>query len=221
MCPTRWNSTLQVQPKGSLLRAVCDNEMQAAAEVAEEYGRPVELGDQTIEATGARATQLFAQTLVQLLTPAGWQAIAADLAEGAAVLSCEGESVGVGRLLFDPALLAAFPITLVRYPLAAVIKSPLLLLPLVGLALALTTDEPSPDPVTLTELLSSFGFVLLETVVLGRVFLVGLLEERNFALARSVRKAHFGSRGGDTVVAILGAAHLNGVKRLLTTSRVV
>ena len=37
-CPTRWNSTLAMQPQGSLYRAVFDNEMQAAAEVAEEYG---------------------------------------------------------------------------------------------------------------------------------------------------------------------------------------
>ena len=40
-------------------------------------------------------------------------------------------------------------------------------------------------------------------------------------LARNIRKAHFATRGGDTVVAVLGAAHLNGVKRLLTSSRVV
>ena len=38
---------------------------------------------------------------------------------------------------------------------------------------------------------------------------------------RYIRKAHFATRGGDTVVAVLGAAHLNGVKRLLTSSRVV
>ena len=82
-CPTRWNSTLQIQPKGSLLRAICDNEMQAAAEVAEEFGRPVELGDQTIEDTGRRITQLLALTFVQLLTPAGWQAIYADVSRRA------------------------------------------------------------------------------------------------------------------------------------------
>ena len=37
-CPTRWNSTLAMQPQGSLYRAIFDNEMQAAADVAEEYG---------------------------------------------------------------------------------------------------------------------------------------------------------------------------------------
>jgi len=223
-CPTRWNTTLEMQPQGSLYRAIFDNEMQAAAEVAEEYGRPVELGDQAIEDTGRRIVQLFALTLVQLLTPAGWQAIYADLREGAGTLTCEDESVGVGALL-DPQLIAALPVTLVRYPLAAVVKSPLLALPLALLLLPLITQDASSaasvEPVTLAELGSALAFAALETLVLGRVFLVALLEERNYALARNIRKAHFATRGGDTVVAVLGAAHLNGVKRLLTSSRVV
>lgn len=222
-CPTRWNSTLDVQPQGSLLRAICDNEMQAAAEVAEEYGRPVELGDQTIEDTGRRVGQLLALTLVQLLTPAGWQAIYADLREGSTALSCEGEATGVGALL-DPALLAGLPVTLVRYPLAAALKSPLLLLPLAAAAALLVQDGSGGagvEPVTLAELGSAVAFAALETLVVGRCFLVALLEERNYALARNIRKAHFGTKGGDTVVAVLGAAHLNGVKRLLTSSRVV
>ena len=81
---------------GSLLRTVCDNEMQAAAEVAEAYGRPVELGDQTLETTFLRIGQLLALTLVQLLTPQGWQRIAEDFALGSEQLSCPGESVGTG-----------------------------------------------------------------------------------------------------------------------------
>eukprot|EP00908_Phaeocystis_cordata_P007089 Transcript_17734.p1 GENE.Transcript_17734~~Transcript_17734.p1 ORF type:complete len:289 (-),score=103.29 Transcript_17734:26-892(-) len=224
-CPTRWNSTLQIQPKGSLLRAICDNEMQAAAEVAEEFGRPVELGDQTIEDTGRRITQLLALTLVQLLTPAGWQAIYADMREGFTTISCEGEAIGPAALL-DPALLLATPITAIRYPLAAIVKSPWLLLPLLGGFGLVAQDfaaaaDPAAPPVSLEELGGAIAFAMLETLVVGRVFLVGLLEERNFALARNIRKAHFATKGGDTVVAILGAAHLNGVKRLLTSTRVV
>ena len=42
-------------------------------------------------------------TLVQLLTTAGWQAIAADISEGSTALSCEGESVdGACRLPAGP-----------------------------------------------------------------------------------------------------------------------
>ena len=70
--------------------------MQAAAEVAEAYGRPVELGDQTLETTFLRIGQLLALTLVQLLTPQGWQRIAEDFALGSEQLSCPGESVGTG-----------------------------------------------------------------------------------------------------------------------------
>ena len=52
-----------------------------------------------------------------------------------------------------------------------------------------------------------------------RVALVGLIAERNVVLARNIRSAASTThpQGGETgaVVAILGLAHLNGVKRLL------
>ena len=61
-----------------------------------------------------------------------------------------------------------------------------------------------------------------EAVFLSRLFLKALLETRNDVLARSVRDACADERGAKkkstrTVVAILGAAHLNGVQaRLLS-----
>ena len=69
----------------------------------------------------------------------------------------------------------------------------------------------------MAELGRALSFALFETLVIGRVFLVGLLEERNFVLARKIREAALGDgkRGTRTVVAILGAAHLNGVKTIL------
>lgn len=54
-CPTRWNSTYGVAPVNSLLRTICDNEMQGAAEAGEEAGVRTILADQSIEDTGARA----------------------------------------------------------------------------------------------------------------------------------------------------------------------
>ena len=145
--------------------------------------------------------------------------------EGLTTVSCEGEAIGPAALL-DPALLLATPVTAIRYPLAAIVKSPWLLLPLLGGFGLVAQDfaaaaDPAAPPVSLEELGGAIAFAMLETLVVGRVFLVGLLEERNFALARNIRKAHFATKGGDTVVAILGAAHLNGVKRLLTSTRVV
>ena len=53
-CPTRWNATLDAQPPGSLLRSLCDNEMQAGAEAGERVGATLVLGDQEIETTLAR-----------------------------------------------------------------------------------------------------------------------------------------------------------------------
>ena len=59
---------------------------------------------------------------------------------------------------------------------------------------------------------------ILEVVFLSRLFLKALLETRNDVLARSVRRACEDAaeeaKGGDAsaVVAILGAAHLNGVQ---------
>ena len=68
-CPTRWNNTMKNQPKGTFLRSLFDNEMQAAAEVAEECGCPVALGDQAIEDTARRMAQLTGATMVEVLTP--------------------------------------------------------------------------------------------------------------------------------------------------------
>jgi pheromone shutdown protein TraB len=68
-CPTRWNSTLKMQPAGSFLRGLFDNEMQAAAEVAESYGCSVALGDQAIEDTGRRIAQVAGATLVEAFSP--------------------------------------------------------------------------------------------------------------------------------------------------------
>ena len=53
--------------------------------------------------------------------------------------------------------------------------------------------------------------------LLSRCFLVGLLVKRNDVLARSIKDACAEADPGATVVAILGAAHLNGVQsRLLS-----
>jgi len=50
-------------------------------------------------------------------------------------------------------------------------------------------------------------------VVFGRLLLVAFLEERNLRLARSITEA--ATRSDGSVVAILGALHVNGVARLL------
>lgn len=238
-CPTRWNRTLTEQPAGSLLRKIFDNEMQAAAEAGEEFGAELVLADQPIEDTGRRLGSLLSLTLVQLLTPwkGGWTAIADDFSAGLSELSAP-DGIGVTDLLRADVLLSS-PIALVRYPVAILARYPLLLGFFVGASavsgyLGSGADGAAVDEATrlamlddgeyLREVAAAIGFAILETVVLGRVMLVGLIEERNFVLARNIRRACLGARrrrGAREVVVILGAAHLNGVQKLLTGSRIV
>jgi hypothetical protein len=226
-CPTRWNATLRMQPAGSLLRSLCDNEMQAAAEAAEAAGAVTALVDQTIEDTGARVRQIFGATLAELCTPwdGGWSRILEDLTLGCGqVLSSGG--LGLSSIL-DPRLLLGFPVSLGRYPLSIGIKSPLVGAAAVALLFLVSQGEETPPPATeleqLLDIAESLAFVALESIILGRVLLVALLEERNYVLARNIRKACLAKSASPdgAVVAVLGMAHLNGVGSLLRDSRIV
>ena len=222
-CPSRWNATLDAQPIGSLLRLVCDNEMQAAAECGEANGATVELVDQTIEDVGRRVVQMSALTFVELLTPwdGGWNRIYADFRQALQQVGGGGGdgSLGAGAFL-DPRLLVGFPLSLVRYPLSIGLKSPLLL-GLIGLAIFGTYTLDMATEETVGELVGALAFSVVETIFLGRLLLVVLLEERNFILARNIRKACFANKPGGSIVAVLGMAHLNGVAALLRDSRIV
>lgn len=103
--------------------------------------------------------------------------------------------------------------------------------PGVGVASAAAVDgaggalPPALSVLDVTPLLD--GAMLLASLVLLRVGLVGLVEERNYVLARNIRAAcrrawkdggsHGGSHGADrsVVVAVVGLAHVNGVSGLL------
>lgn len=232
-CPLQWESTLRNQPPGSLLRAMCDNELQAAAELAERAGCGIALADQPIDVTSARLAQLSKQTVMQLATPGdGWRCVQRDIAEGWAALrpDGEGEGEGVGPLAFvAPSLLLGAPVALVRY-LAA--SPALLVAACIALGLLAAPQPSAQPPLTAAELAPSVAVAALESVVLLRVLLVALIEERNFVLARNIRAASMQvltppravrqrgrGKDGRAVVAVLGLAHLNGVRRLLTTTR--
>ena len=139
-CPTRWNATLEAQPAGSFLRSLCDNEMQSAAEAGQAAGvHELALVDQTIEDTGKRVAQLFALTLVELVTPwqGGWNRIYDDFKS--ALEQVGGEGLGPDALL-DPRLLLGIPLSLVRYPLSLGLKSPVLLA-LIGCIFLIANQE--------------------------------------------------------------------------------
>ena len=240
-CASRWNSTLELAPQGSLLRSLCDNEMQEAAESGEAAGATLVLADQPIEETGRRITQLFALTLVELFTPwaGGWNRIGSDLQQAFGQALSWGEEGEIGlpfKALVDPRLALGAPLSFARYPISVSVRSPLF-----GLLLLAVFSAPwvlaafdyidyvemggeyvaGRPEASLGELIGSIAFSILETVVLGRVLLVGLLEERNYVLARNIRKALFDGKPGGSLVAVMGMAHCTGVGKLLKESRIV
>ena len=103
-----------------------------------------------------------------------------------------------------------------------------------SLAAGVTDPLAHAPALTLTDFAPSVLIGLLESVILTRAMLVGLIEERNFVLARYIRAVSLQvltppralrqrgrGKDGRAVVAVLGLAHLNGVRRLLTESRTV
>lgn len=253
LCPQRWGRTANAPPPppGSLRAWLRADEVQAAVDVAEEMGCGLIAADQEIDVTCARLAQLSKQTAMQLATPAGWRSARQDLASGWQALqpgagagadAGEGAGVGIGSLSYvEPSLLAGAPVALLRYLLG----SPALAGGLLGIGavLALGVGAAEPPAVgadapqglqALTALLPYVAVALLESLLLLRISLVGLVEERNYVLARNIRAASMQvltppralrqrSRGKDgrVVVAVLGLAHLNGVRTILTTSRTV
>ena len=255
-CPTRWERTLATKPKGSLMRRLFDDEMQAAAEAAESYGVAMELVDQPVETTVPRLRSLLLLTLRQLLTPwaGGWMRIAEDYRRGIARLQPD-DDVGIGLAdLLEDGVVRNTPLTLLRSPVVlGLIAVTSLLVAAVGLpdeatmaALAddlptvvtqvpitpytphptphtprptpyTTPTTPHPSHLAFTVVTQALGIALLLLLLLGRASLVGLMEERDAVLARNIRRACQGERGREVVV-VLGAAHVNGVRRLLIQS---
>ena len=134
---------------------------------------------------------------------------------------------------FHLELIAGAPISLIRYPLAILIKSPLAGLALISLFtypyFMMSESDPGFGAESLTvadrimDVIISLLLSMLELLILGRVFLVALLAERNEVLAAAIqsecRRAlvelpdEVAPRSA--VVAVLGMAHCNGVMKLL------
>lgn len=224
-CPTRWEKVFELHPKGTLLRAVLDNEMQAAAETAEDFGSPLILGDEEIETVDQRVRAAFVQTTKDLFNPlgGGWKDILVDVqrAYTEAIdpsLSRKGGGEGNEQYLslvdlLDPSLLLSSPVSFFRYPLAILIKAPVQGLALLGILTFLTLNGPAEllsDTSTVgnmspfqfaIEMLEGAAAFTLETVFVARVFLTVLLVDRNEVLARNIRAeclrlAGEASRGG-------------------------
>jgi len=237
-CDLRWKLVQKTQPAGSCLRAVLDNEFQAAAEAGEGFtGSDAVLADEDVGDNDARINRAFLSSVRDWLDPfgGGWTAISDDILRGYAesvdpASLCEQTPPASAYLdrsdLLDPGMLRGAPVSLARYALAILIRTPrkgILLLGWIGLLVGLLATRGF-DGLTYTEgaLASAAGFALSLSVglpLLGRVYLVALLGERNEILAKNIRRecTRLANSGAEDAVcvAVLGLAHCNGAKRVL------
>eukprot|EP00438_Fugacium_kawagutii_P008011 Skav209162 [mRNA] locus=scaffold1137:273554:281235:- [translate_table: standard] len=142
--------------------------------------------------------------------PNGWLRTGTEILQGLQLLfkrrsARGGEGLGLWDFA-DPKLILGFAVAVPRYLLSTALKAPMLILYVVGLYVFSN----------LLSYLGVFGdllFLAVELVFL-RIILSVLLRDRDLILAESIRRTCRGSAPG-TVVAVLGAAHCNGVKRHL------
>lgn len=233
------------------------NEMLAASDAAStDDPVPLVLGDQPIEEIGERVKELGLTTLKQLTTPTGLTDVIKETTSAMGRFIRSGESLGGARRLgagdfLDPKLVLAAPISISRYLAAILLKGPnalrvplLCILGLMVLNSPVTASDiggaaPAADAAaaSVEELLRSAVFAGLEVLLLGRIFLIGLLEERNVVIADNIRREcekgvrrnaplltrFFGNPSVEeddaaeapTIIAVLGMAHCNGVAQIL------
>jgi len=229
-CPTRWHRLTKSQPLGTPLRFLLDNEMQAAAEVAEAAGHPVVLGDQTVEKVTKELAEAAKTATLDMMSVSGLKR-SIDIVFGQSLLiaglfqrgnrASSGtveESIGF-RDFLDPALVLGTPVAVCRYLFSTALRAPtiaFLFATITALASAVDIPEGS-DPI------STLFWVISQVLIplwMLRILFTALLRDRDSVLADSIREACLASSGpGRTVVAVLGAAHCNGVQRILLQSK--
>lgn len=256
-CDLRWNATLE----NDLMQDALRSEMKAAHDLGIKYARPVVLGDQRINVTVAALKTGAKEAVLDLAQPwnGGWGRLATSIASARKeALPFGDQFLGLGSY-FDPKLLAASPVSLIKYPLSYAVKSPVFAAAVGALILlggADSSDAYVGDSVSTTDVLESLALSVLEVAIFGRIFLKELLQDRNVILADAIleqcrnyetegeggswlekvfRTSGNGDRstgavyapdsvvgrpeGGKTVVAVLGLAHCNGIKKLLTETK--
>lgn len=253
-CDLRWNATLE----NELMRDALLSEMKAAHDLGIKYERPVVLGDQRINITVAQLKSGAKEAVLDLLQPwnGGWGRLFESIS------TARKEAVPVGdkflglESFFDPKLLAAAPVSFIKYPISYMVKSPVFATAIIALILLGGVDSSDAyvaDTVSATDIFESLFLSALETVIFARIFLKELLADRNEILAMNILEqcrnyeADESSSGwldklfqtndgdkssgavyapgsvvgkpeddGKVVVAVLGLAHCNGIKKLLT-----
>ena len=224
LCPARWNSTVaSTWSRSGWRRMLAEDEFQVAFETATDCGlADVALADQAIETTARRLVESLLATLRDLLTPAGWRLISADLQLFLRQLPAFGSA------MLDAGVLAGMPLAAARYLYQSPAALPFVSFSVAALGLAAAIDEatgalPAWEDGVLT---------LFVAIVLGRTVFISLIQERNLVLARNIRQLCLDDGGEDAataaapqsaedveakkvVVAVLGMAHLEGVRQAL------
>lgn len=185
-CEARWSNSQKYLPSGSALRTLFNNEFQAAADRAEEVDCGVALADQAIDVTCGRLAQLAKQTVVELANPfdGGWQLVGRDIGTGWAALKIDegGEGVDVAAFV-SPELLAGAPVAWLRYFFGSPLLAALLASTTALLSAAVSVGEPPGAGMSMFEWVEFWApsvlLSVVESVLLLRVSLVGLIEERN------------------------------------------
>ena len=137
-CEKRWAKTVEFQRPGTLRRQLLDNEFQAAQELIEDQSK-VSLGDQSIDELGKNMKRIFKETLKDVTSLDGWKRVKEDLVKYSdselypmKSFGKDVQSLSVEDFLLDRRLLLALPVSLFRYPLAWLLKSPKLIVPLLS-----------------------------------------------------------------------------------------
>jgi len=222
LCDARWSSDVarKWNRERSLRRVLSEDEFQVAFEAALDCGLgDVVLADQPVAESGRRLAVAVARTVADALSPAGWRRIGDD---GRLALS---QLPAFGAAALDRRILAGTPLAVARYAYSSPAALPLAGLSAAALALAAAVDEATGAVAGV----SDGAVTALAAVVLGRAGFIALIEERNQVLAGNIREAclqppqHLRGGGeaedaagaGAAVVAVLGMAHLEGVRAAL------
>ena len=245
-CDLRWETTMETDPR---LQRFLLSEMRAAYDLALLYNRPLVLGDQRINITTSSMGAGFRQSVMDLARPIeGWRSFWSNVTEAREQAVPLGDGYLNAFAFLEPKLLMAAPVSLAKYPLSYIVKSPVTSLVILSLIFFADSAYAAPiDEMSATDWFGEFMGAALETALFSRVFLKELLVDRNVVLARNIIEQckyyqdrpswrdRFGGRSdaiyaegserpsfkkGKVVVAVLGLAHCNGIKKILVEKRV-
>ncbi|CAK9073657.1 unnamed protein product [Durusdinium trenchii] len=143
----------------------------------------------------------------------GWWKTGTEIFQGLQLLfqrkSAQG-GAGLGLWDFaDPKLVLGFAVAVPRYLLSTALKA------FGGFSVRSVTAEGLAELSQFLGILGDLIFLAIELVFL-RLILCVLLRDRDLVLARSIRQTCGATGSAGSVVAVLGAAHCNGVKRHLS-----